>query len=93
MEHMRFLSITVIVYFGEEKGFDCKNNYGCGKSANFRLDKISKINCRMLVILVIIYLIRIGFEKGPIGPEGFQIVCVITMQLVVNSYQRLYLLY
>ncbi len=67
---VRFPPKAVTVCSGEEKGFDCKYNHGCGKSANFRLDNISKFNCRTLVVLVVIYLIRVGVEKGPIGPEA-----------------------
>ena len=86
MGRVRFLPKAVTIYSGKKEGFDYKNNYECGKSTNFRLDNIGKINCRILVILVIIYLIRVGFEKGLIGPEGLYIICLITMQLVVNSY-------
>ncbi len=67
---MRFLPKAVTVCSGEEKRFDCKNNHGYGKSANFRLDNIGKFNCRTLVALVVIYLIRVGVEKGPIGLEA-----------------------
>ncbi len=86
MGHVRFPPKAVTVCSGEEEEFDCKNNHGCDKSAHFRLDNISKFNCRTLVVLVVIYLIRVGVEKGPISPEALQIVCPITMQLVVNSY-------
>ncbi len=93
MGRVRFLPNAVIVCSGEEEGFDYKNNHGCRKSANFRLDNISKFNCKMLVVLVVIYFIRVGVEKSPKGLEALQIVCHITMQLVVNSYQRSHLLY
>ncbi len=93
MGHVRFPPKAVTVYFREEEGFDCKNNHGCGKSANFRLDNISKFNSRTLVVFVVIYLIRVGVEKGSIDPKALQIVYPITMQLVVNSYQRSHLLH
>ncbi len=93
MGSVRFPPKAVTVCSEEEKGFDCKNNHGWGKSANFRLDNISKFSCKTLVVLVVIYLIRVGVKKGLIGPEALQIVCPITMQLVVNSYQRSHLLY
>ncbi len=70
---------AVTVCSGEEEGFNCKNNHGCGKSANFWLDNIRKFNCRKLVVLVVIYLIRVGVEKGLIGLKALQIVCTITM--------------
>ena len=35
MEYIKFLPKAVTIYFGEETGFDCKNNYGCGQLANF----------------------------------------------------------
>ena len=41
---VRFPPKAVTVCFGEEERFDCKNNHGCGKSPNFRLDNISKFN-------------------------------------------------
>ena len=48
---VRFPPKAVTVCFGKEEGFDCKNNHGCGKSANFRLDNISKFNYETLIIL------------------------------------------
>ncbi len=90
---MRFPPKAVTVYSGEKKGFDCKKNYGCGKSANFRLDNISKFNCRTLVVLVVIYLIRVEVKKSLICPEAPQIIRFITMQLVLNFYQRSHLLH
>ncbi len=93
MGRVRFPPKAITVCSGEKEGFDCKNNHGYDKSATFRLDNISKFNCRMLVVLVVIYLIKVGVEKGLICPKAPQIVCPITIQLVVNSYQRLYLLH
>ncbi len=90
---MRFLPKAVTVCSGEEKEFDCKNNHRYCKSANFWLDNISKFNYRTLVVFVVIYFIRVGVKKGPIGPEALQIVYLITMQLVVNSYQRSHFLH
>ncbi len=74
---MRFSPKTVTICFKEEEGFDYKNNHRYGKSANFRLDNISKFNCKILVVLVIIYLIRVGVEKDLIYPKALQIVCLI----------------
>ena len=51
MGRVRFLPKAVTICSREKKGFDCKNNHRCNKSANFRLDNISKINYRMLVVL------------------------------------------
>ena len=48
---MRFPPKAITMYSGEKKRFDCKNNHKCGKSANFWVDNITKINCRMLVVL------------------------------------------
>ncbi len=70
MGRVRFPPKAVTVCSGEEEEFDGKNNYGYGKSANFRLDNISKFNCRTLVVLIVIYLIRVGVEKSPITPEA-----------------------
>ena len=43
---------AITVYSREKKGFDCNNNHRCGKSANFWPNNISKINYKMLVILL-----------------------------------------
>ena len=51
MRRVRFLPKAITICSGEEEGFDCKNNHGCGILANFRLDNISKINCKTLVVL------------------------------------------
>ncbi len=51
---MWFLLKVVTVYSGEKEEFDCKNNNGCGKAANFWLDNISKINYKTLVIVLYI---------------------------------------
>ena len=51
MGRVRFLPKTIIVCSGKDKGFNFQKNHGCGKSANFWLDNISKFNYRMLVVL------------------------------------------
>lgn len=51
MGRVRFPPKAVTVFSKEKEGFECKNNHGRGKWANFWLDNISKINCRMLVVL------------------------------------------
>lgn len=51
MVPVKFLSEVITVYSGEKKEFDYKNNYGYDKSANFRLINLSKINCKMVVLL------------------------------------------
>ncbi len=79
MRRMRFPPKAITVCSGEEEGFDYKNNHGCGKSAKFRLDNISKFNCRTLIVLIVIYLIRVRVEKGLIYLEAPQIVCPIIM--------------
>ncbi len=48
---MGFMSKAITVCTGEEAGFDCKNNHGRCKSAIFRLDTISKVNFRLLVVM------------------------------------------
>ena len=48
---MKFLPKILTICSGKEKGFDYKNNHGCGKSANFWPDNISKMNYRMLIVL------------------------------------------
>ena len=62
MEYVRFLSKAIIICFGKKEKFDYKNNYKCGKLANFRLDNISKFNCRMLIVLLYI-LSRLRLKK------------------------------
>ena len=62
MGRVRFLSKAVTICSGEKEGFDCKNNHGRGKLANFWLDNINKMNCRMLVVLSYI-LSRFGLRK------------------------------
>lgn len=49
---MKFLPKVITVCSRKEEEFDCNNNYGYGKSTNFRLDNISKINYRMLVVFL-----------------------------------------
>ncbi len=93
MRCVRFSSKAIIVCSREDEEFDCKNNYRCGKLAKFWLENIEKFNCRMLVVFVVIYLIKMKIKKDPIGLKAFKIVCPIIMQLVVNSYQCLYLFY
>ena len=51
MSGVRSLSKVVTVCSGEKVGFDCKNNHGRNKLANFQLDIISKINCKTLVVM------------------------------------------
>ena len=51
MGYVKFLPKIVNICSREKKRFDCKNNHGCSKLANFWLDNISKINCKMLVVL------------------------------------------
>lgn len=52
MTSIRFLPKVVTICFEKEIGFDCKNNNGRGKLANFRLDIISKINYKTLVVIL-----------------------------------------
>ncbi len=63
---MKFLPKAITVCYREEEGFDYKNNYGCGKSANFRLDNISKFNCRTLVVL--------SYTSSGLGSKKVQLV-------------------
>lgn len=49
---MRFLSKALIICFEKKVEFDCKNNYGYNKLANFWLDTISKINFKIPVIIL-----------------------------------------
>ncbi len=79
MRHIRFLPKAVTICSREEEGLDCKNHHGCSRSANFRLDNISKFNCRILVVLVVIYLISVGLKKGSICLEALPIVCPMTI--------------
>ena len=51
MKYVWFLSKVVTVCSGEKTGFDYKNNHGRGKLVNFRLDIISIINCKILVVM------------------------------------------
>lgn len=53
---MRFLPKIVTGYFGEKTRFDYKNNYGYSKLANFWLDIIGKINCKIPVVILYILL-------------------------------------
>ena len=48
---MRFLPKAITIYFGKKEGFDYKNNHGCSKLANFWLDNIRELNCKILVVL------------------------------------------
>lgn len=51
MEYMSFLPKAVTICSEKEEKFDYKNNHGYNKLANSRLDNISKINYRILVVL------------------------------------------
>ena len=66
MGRERFSPKVVIVCSKEEKGFDCKNNHRCGKLANFRLDDISKMNCKTLVVL--------SYTSSGLGTREIQLV-------------------
>ena len=48
---MRIPPKVITVYSREKKGFDYKNNHSCNKLTNFQFDNISKINCKMLIVL------------------------------------------
>lgn len=50
-EIIRYLLKAVIVCYTKIAGFDNKNYYKRGKLANFWLDTISKIKCKILVIM------------------------------------------
>lgn len=63
---IRFSPKAITFYFEKEEGFDYKNNYGPGKLASFRLDKISKNNCRMLAVL--------SYTLSVLGTKKFQLV-------------------
>lgn len=52
MIDVKLLPKVVIVYFREEARFDYKNNHGCGKLANFALNIMRKINCKMLLVML-----------------------------------------
>lgn len=49
---MKFPPKAITIYSEEKVGFYCKNNPKCGKLANFRLDTISKINFKTLVVML-----------------------------------------
>ncbi len=72
MAYMRFPPKAVTVCSKEEEGFDFKNNHGCSKLANFCLDNINKIICKMLVILSYIAL-RLGLRKVQLDRGVFKL--------------------
>ena len=49
---MRFPPKVITVCFGKKVEFNHKSNHGYSKLANFRLDTISKINSKTLVIML-----------------------------------------
>ena len=51
MRYVRFLFKAITVCFNKNSGFDYKNNHKCNKLANFWLNKISKINYIILIII------------------------------------------
>lgn len=51
---MGFMLKAIIIYIDEEVEFDYKNNHEHHKSANFRLDTISIVNFRLLVVILYI---------------------------------------
>lgn len=59
---MRFLLKVVTICFEEKEEFDYNKNHRHGKLANFRLDNISKIDYKMLVVLSYISS-RLGSRK------------------------------
>lgn len=62
MRYVRFLPKAITVYFREEEKFDCKNNHKSSKLANFWIDNISQIYCKMLVVFLYTKL-RLGSKK------------------------------
>lgn len=54
--HVRFLPKVLNVFFIEKKRFDCKNHHKRGKLADFQLNNIRKINCRILVVILYVLL-------------------------------------
>lgn len=48
---MRLLPKAIIISFRKKEEFDCKNNHGYNKLANFWLDNNSKINYKILIVL------------------------------------------
>lgn len=59
---MKFLFKAITIYFRAKKQFNCKNNYRYSKLADFKLDNISKINCKILIIILYI-LLRLRSKK------------------------------
>ena len=57
-----FLPKAITICSRKKERFNYKNNYRCSKLANFRVDNISKINCRMLVVLLYT-LLELGSKK------------------------------
>lgn len=51
MVHVKFLPKVVTICFRKKSRFDCKNNHRRNKLAYFKLNIISKINYKMLVIM------------------------------------------
>lgn len=51
MKCIKFKPKAIIVYFEKEERFNYKNIYEYDILANFWLNNISKINCKMLVIM------------------------------------------
>lgn len=66
MANVRFPPKFVTICSGEKVGFDYKNNHRGNKFANFWLDIIGKINCKMLVF--------ISYTSSELGSRNFQLV-------------------
>lgn len=62
MVYMRFPPKVVNVCFRKKVEFDYKNNYMYNKLANSWLNIISKINCKILIVILYI-LFKLGFRK------------------------------
>lgn len=59
---MSFLPNALTIYFKKKEEFNCKNNYGRNKLANFWLDNISKINYTMLIVFLYT-LLKLSLKK------------------------------
>ena len=59
---MRFPLKAVTTCFKEKTKSNCKKNHKCGKLANYWLDIMSKMNFRMLVV-ILYALLTFGSKK------------------------------
>lgn len=62
MWRIRFKPKAITIYINKKESFDCKNNNEHCQSAIFQLDIISKVNFRLLIV-ILYTLLKLGLRN------------------------------